>query len=225
MIVSIDIGTSYSSMCVMGPDGKAKPVDISTGASMYGSKYSLPSAVFVEDNGNVLVGQAAMNSRKRKPQNFCMEFKRNLGQNIPILLGNRSFFPEDLYTELFRHMKSCAEKASSQPIEKAYLTHQWEAPRKKVFGLRMPVPCRRCSVRHCCPRCSFHGFGRRFACIAIRGSCLTTMKPGNCFTCRCSRGSHCLLTASGCGSVLRNKSRAKDTCSPFLGARAYGAGL
>ena len=123
MIVSIDIGTSYSSMCVMGPDGKAKPVDISTGASMYGSKYSLPSAVFVEDNGNVLVGQAAMNSRKRKPQNFCMEFKRNLGQNIPILLGNRSFFPEDLYTELFRHMKSCAEKASSQPIEKAYLTH------------------------------------------------------------------------------------------------------
>lgn len=42
----------------------------------------------------------------------------------------------------------------------------------------MPVPCRRCSVRHCCPRCSFHGFGRRFACIAIRGSCLTTMKPG-----------------------------------------------
>jgi hypothetical protein len=56
-------------------------------------------------------------------------------------------------------------------------------------------------------------------------SCLTTMKPGNCFTCRCSRGSHCLLTASGCGSVLRNKSRAKDTCSPFLGARAYGAGL
>lgn len=33
----------------------------------------------------------------------------------------------------------------------------------------MPVPCRRCSVRHCCPRCSFHGFGRRFACIAIPG--------------------------------------------------------
>lgn len=82
----------------------------------------------------------------------------------------------------------------------------------------MPVPCRRCFVRHCCPRCSFHGFGRRFACIAIRGSCLTTMKPGNCFTCRCSRGSHCLLTASGCGSVLRNKSRAKDTSSPFLGS-------
>ena len=91
MIVSIDIGTSYSSICMLGPDGKAHSVDIGTGTSMFGSKYSLPSAVFVEDNGNVLVGQAAINSRKRKPQNFRMEFKRNLGENIPILLGNHSF--------------------------------------------------------------------------------------------------------------------------------------
>ena len=123
MIISIDIGTSYSSICMLGPDGKAHPVDVSTGASMFGSKYSLPSAVFVEDSGKVLVGQAAMNSRKHKPQNFRMEFKRNLGEDIPILLGGRSFKPEALYTELFRHMKSCAEKVSGEAVEKAYLTY------------------------------------------------------------------------------------------------------
>lgn len=122
MIISIDIGTSYSSICMLGADGKAVPVDISTGASMYGSKYSLPSAVFVEDDGNVLVGQAAMNSRKKKPQNFRMEFKRDLGQDIPIVLGNESFLPEDFYTELFRHMKACVAKVSDEPIEKACLT-------------------------------------------------------------------------------------------------------
>jgi len=122
MIVSIDIGTSYSSICFMGPDGKAQPVDIGTGASMFGSKYSLPSAVFVEEDGDVLVGQAAMNKRKIKPQNFCMEFKRNLGQNIPIFLGARSFKPEELYTELFRHMKFRAEDLGER-IEKAYLTY------------------------------------------------------------------------------------------------------
>ena len=92
MIVSIDIGTSYSSICILGQDGKAVPVDISTGASMYGSKYSLPSAVFVDESGNILVGQAAMNSRKRAPENFRMEFKRDLGQNIPIILGSREVF-------------------------------------------------------------------------------------------------------------------------------------
>ena len=123
MIVSIDIGTSYSSICMLGPDGKAHPVDISTGASMFGSKYSLPSAVFVEDDGNILVGQAAMNSRKHKPQNFHKEFKRDLGQDIPVLLGGRSFKPEELYTELFRHMKERAEKLTEEPIDRAYLTY------------------------------------------------------------------------------------------------------
>ena len=122
MIAGIDIGTSYSSICVLDGSGKIKPVDIATGTSMFGSKYSLPSAVFVEDNGNILVGQAAMNSRKRRPQNFRMEFKRDLGQDIPIVLGNASFLPEDFYTELFRHMKASAGKMSSESIETACLT-------------------------------------------------------------------------------------------------------
>ncbi|MCO7137062.1 Hsp70 family protein [[Clostridium] leptum] len=131
MIVGIDIGTSYSSICIMGPDGKAQPVDISTGTSMYGSKYSLPSAVFIEESGNILVGQAAMSSRKVKPQNFHMEFKRDLGQDIPILLGQSKFLPEDLYTELFRHMKTRAEKTYGERIEKAYLTYPASFGNKK----------------------------------------------------------------------------------------------
>ena len=123
MIISIDIGTSYSSMCMKNEKGDIEPVETSTGISIYGSKYSLPSAVFVEDNGEVLVGQAAMNSRKKKPQNFRSEFKRDLGQNVPIVLGSRSFLPEELYTELFRHMKKCAEKSGNGIVERAYITY------------------------------------------------------------------------------------------------------
>ena len=93
MIISIDIGTSYSSLCYLNKEEKAQPIEIATGMSIYGSKYSLPSAIFVEDSGNVLIGQAAMNMRKLKPQNFRAEFKRELGQNIPIVLGQRSFLP------------------------------------------------------------------------------------------------------------------------------------
>ncbi len=123
MIVSIDIGTSYSSICILGPDGKAQPIDISTGASMFGSKYSMPTAVFVEEDGSIQVGQAALNSRRHTPQNFRMEFKRNLGEDTPILLGGRSFKPEDLYTEIFRHMKERAEKVTGEPVGRAILTY------------------------------------------------------------------------------------------------------
>lgn len=123
MIISIDIGTSYSSVCLLTAEGKTEPVETTTGISIYGGKYSLPSAVFVDENGEVLVGQAAMNSRKKMPQNFRSEFKRDLGQDIPIMLGGRNFLPEDLYTELFRHMKGCAEKQGMEDVEKAYITY------------------------------------------------------------------------------------------------------
>ena len=121
MIVSIDIGTSYSSISALGPDGKAHPIEIGTGASMFGSKFSLPSAVFVEDSGDILVGQAAFNQRKLAPARFRMEFKRNLGEAVPIVLGSRSFLPEQLYTELIRHMKAQAEK-TGDAISCAYMT-------------------------------------------------------------------------------------------------------
>ena len=122
MIAGIDIGTSYSSICVLDGNGKIQPVETATGVSMYGSKYSLPSAVFADDDGTVLVGQAAMNNRRNKPGQFCMEFKRNLGQDIPIFLGNHSFLPEDLYREIFIHMKNCVKKAYGEDITQAYVT-------------------------------------------------------------------------------------------------------
>ena len=122
MIAGIDIGTSYSSICVLDGNGKIQPVETATGVSMYGSKYSLPSAVFAEDDGRVLVGQAAMNNRRNKPGQFCMEFKRNLGQDIPIFLGNHSFLPEDLYREIFIHMKNCVKKAYGEDITQVCVT-------------------------------------------------------------------------------------------------------
>ncbi len=122
MIAGIDIGTSYSSICVMDTAGKIQPVDTATGTSMYGSKYSLPSAVFVEEDGKILVGQAAMNSRRKKPQNFRMEFKRDLGQDVPVFLGSASFLPEDFYTELFNHMQDRVKALYGTCITKAYIT-------------------------------------------------------------------------------------------------------
>jgi len=121
MIVGIDIGTSYSSICVLKNDGHAEPVYVSTGVSIYGNEFSLPSAVFVNDNGNILVGQAACNSRIKKPENFKSEFKRDFGQDKPYQIANRQFLPHDLYREIFRHFRSCIAK--SEQIEKAWITH------------------------------------------------------------------------------------------------------
>jgi len=87
MIAGIDIGTSYSRICILKKDGKAEAVKTSTGLGMYGNDYSLPSAVFI-DKDKVLVGQAAYNSRMKAPENFKSEFKRDFGQEVLYHLGN-----------------------------------------------------------------------------------------------------------------------------------------
>jgi len=122
MIAGIDIGTSFSSICILNKEGKAEPVKVSTGLAMYGSDYSLPSAVFIS-NGQVQVGQAAFNLRMKAPENFKNEFKRDFGQEVPYHLGGRQWLPEDLYKELFIHLKYCAETYASEAIDMAYITH------------------------------------------------------------------------------------------------------
>lgn len=137
MIVGIDIGTSYSSICVLKADGHAEPVYVSTGVSIFGNEFSLPSAVFINDNTNILVGQAACTSRFKKPENFKNEFKRDFGQDKPYQIGNRQLLPHDLYREIFIHLKSCIEKLNSnEPIEKAWITHpaSYNMSRKQLLA-------------------------------------------------------------------------------------------
>ena len=123
MIASIDIGTSYSSICVLGSDGKVYPVKVATDISLFGGDYTLPTAVFLEENGTMLVGQAAMNKSRKNPENFSWQFKRMLGQDKPVFLGGQEYPVEKLYTELIFYMKTCAEKSFGESIEKVYLTH------------------------------------------------------------------------------------------------------
>lgn len=122
MKVGIDLGTSYSSISILNKEGKPEPINVSTGISVFGDNYSLPSAVYV-DQGKIIVGQAAIQSRMRKPENFKSEFKRDLGQDIPYNLGGLQLLPQDLYKELFIHLKTCAEKHTGEAVNSACITH------------------------------------------------------------------------------------------------------
>ena len=120
--IGIDIGTSYSSVCILNENGQPERVKIATGTSVFGDSYSLPSAVFAETDGNLLLGQAAAASRMRAPQNFKNEFKRDLGQLAPYLLGGKPYLPEDLYKEFFIYIKKCVEDFTQENVSGATIT-------------------------------------------------------------------------------------------------------
>lgn len=132
MIVGIDIGTSYSSIAIQGGDGKAKPVIVANGAYAFGDKASLPSAIFVEEDGDILIGQLAMTSRMKNPSNFLAEFKRDLGLDVPMILGPLQLLPQDIYTEYFRYLIQCAQKTSGETISQARICYPANYTRKKI---------------------------------------------------------------------------------------------
>jgi len=101
--LGIDFGTCFSSAAFMR-DGVLHRVKDPVRHS-----YSWPSSVYLEDSGRLLVGFAAEMKRKLKPSRYKREFKRDFGETAPYILGDRSFFPEELTTELLVHLRVEAE--------------------------------------------------------------------------------------------------------------------
>ena len=120
-VLGIDFGTSYSSIATI-ENGKPVPIKTST-ATGIGDSYSMPSAVYVEESGNILVGQAAEVKRGFDPGRYKSEFKRELGQSTPFILGDRHFLPEELCTEIFRYFRETAVSYLNGPAERVVITH------------------------------------------------------------------------------------------------------
>lgn len=120
-VLGIDLGTTFSSAAIV-EDGKPIALKSSTGISQKGDSYSIPSSVFVEENGDITLGQAAESKRKSDPERFKKEFKRNLGECIPYQLGNKSFLPQDLMKEFIKHFKKIGEEAIGGQFDKVAIT-------------------------------------------------------------------------------------------------------
>ena len=132
--LGIDFATSYSSMATIE---NGKPVAIKTTTTAgFGDNYSMPTAVYVEGSGNILVGQAAEMKRVLDPGRYKNEFKRDLGQVIPFLLGDKRYLPEDLCAEILRYFRETAAASLGEPAEQVVITHPANFSNQKREMLR-----------------------------------------------------------------------------------------
>uniref|UniRef100_UPI000D3DA62B Hsp70 family protein n=1 Tax=unclassified Variovorax TaxID=663243 RepID=UPI000D3DA62B len=115
MIVGIDLGTTNSLVAVWR-DGKSVLVPNGLG------EYLTPSCVSIDEDGSVLVGKAARERLQTHPERTAAVFKRYMGSNKTMRLGQREFRPEELSALVLRSLKADAEAMLGEPVTEAVIT-------------------------------------------------------------------------------------------------------
>jgi molecular chaperone HscC len=115
MIVGIDLGTTNSAIAVWR-SGAAELIPNSLGS------FLTPSAVSLDERGEVIVGLAARERQVSHPELTATAFKRFMGSRRRVALGNKFFFVEELAALVLRSLKADAEAVLGEPITEAVIT-------------------------------------------------------------------------------------------------------
>ena len=83
----------------------------------------MPSVVFLRDDGEFLIGEAATRRAATDPGRVAREFKRRVGDPTPIILGGTPYAAEMLMARMLRWgLDRVVEQEGGQP-EGIALTH------------------------------------------------------------------------------------------------------
>ncbi len=114
--LSVDLGTTYSAAAV-NRDGH---VEIAT---LSASNPVMPSVVVLREDGELIVGEAAVRRGLLEPTRMAREFKRRLGDPTPIRLGGTPFGADALMGALLREIVKIVSVREGGPPEHVVLTH------------------------------------------------------------------------------------------------------
>lgn len=115
-VLGIDLGTTFTAAAVAA-DGRAEIVSLGHTSAV------VPSVVLVRDDGEVLVGEAAERRADAEPSRVGREFKRRLGDPVPLVLGGTPFGAEALTAHLLRSVYDRAVAQQGAPPEALVITH------------------------------------------------------------------------------------------------------
>jgi molecular chaperone HscC len=115
MIVGIDLGTTNSLVGVWR-DGAATLIPNALGHLL------TPSAVGLSDDGELLVGLSARERLATHPALTAATFKRYMGTDRVMFVGQKGFRAEELSALVLRSLKADAEAFLGEPVDQAIIT-------------------------------------------------------------------------------------------------------
>jgi molecular chaperone DnaK (HSP70) len=115
IIIGIDLGTTNSEVALV-KDGKVEVLEIKKGTRQ------LPSYIGFDNQGDLLIGEAARNQYLIFPERTIKSVKRHMGEDTQLLLADKQYTPQELSAMILRHLKQVAEKQTGQTIRRAVIT-------------------------------------------------------------------------------------------------------
>ncbi len=114
-ILGIDLGTTFSLAATLA-DGKPLVLANALG------KFLTPSVVSLTQSQEILVGEAALARMTTRPTHTVANFKRDMGTERQLSLGDRSLRPQELSSFVLQSLKKDAEEALGAAITEAVIT-------------------------------------------------------------------------------------------------------
>ncbi|MDB5347790.1 MAG: molecular chaperone HscC [Schlesneria sp.] len=114
-IIGIDLGTTFSAVAYMSDEG-AQLIPNALGDAL------TPSVVGIDADGRILVGRSAKELQVTQPDRSIGVFKRYMGTDWKIELGQHSFTPEKLSSLVLKSLKQDAEAHFGEPVQSAVIT-------------------------------------------------------------------------------------------------------
>jgi hypothetical protein len=112
--LGIDFGTSNTVAVVRWADGRVRPL-------LFDGSPMMPSAIYVEAPGTVLVGREALHAARSRPEAFEPNPKRRIDEGS-VLLGEREMSVPDLIAAVLRRVTDEAQRVLGQHAD-VVLTH------------------------------------------------------------------------------------------------------
>ncbi|WP_322778882.1 Hsp70 family protein [Frankia sp. Cas4] len=126
--LGIDVGTTFTAAAIWR-DGRAEVVDLGERAR------TIPSVLFLRDDGVMLVGEAAERRAITDPSRVAREFKRRFGDDVPVRLADTWVGIPDLVADMIRFVVSKVTERESQAPGHVMLTRPatWSGHRQDLM--------------------------------------------------------------------------------------------
>lgn len=135
-VVGIDLGTTNSSLAAI-IEGEATVITL-----LKESSPLLPSVVYIDQRGEVIVGNDAKSALVALPERTAAEVKRRMGDEVMIELADQKLLPEEISALILKELKKYVDQIYGDEVEKeavitvpAYFTDQQRQATKKAGEL------------------------------------------------------------------------------------------